>query len=347
VEGEKGLGHGAVASKNFLASAAATAVAVVAAASEGVGAAGQVDDKKGKKGRDWRDKGSRIPCPHDPRHSIYEKDLQHHLNNCPMYKQKQVIMAQPFYSENINVGLAGGQEEVDDDEAEDEEERLRKGEELPKFKTLLGDLQAEVDMRAFAALVHEVFVNVVGDIRTELLLPSALREAQALAKEREAAAGSAAAAEQEAVGRRKWNNERHEEQQRSIIGHMEKTDMLNPNYVYVEMGAGRGTLSRTLREAEPACHIVLVERGSQRNKVDPKMSLDGSATGTFARARIDIAHLNLRKLPAIQGREVVLTGRSVRVCKVNTAGTTSNAGTTSKCQLSNPQRSTLDPNLES
>ena len=83
------------------------------------------------------------------------------------------------------------QDSGEQDEAEDEEERLRKGEELPKFKTLLGDLQAEVDMRAFAALVHEVFVNVVADIRTELLLPTALREAHALAKEREAAAGSA------------------------------------------------------------------------------------------------------------------------------------------------------------
>jgi len=289
VEGEKGLGHGAVASKHFLTSAAATAAAVVAAASESAAvSAGYHDEGKGKKGRDWRDKGRRIPCPHDPRHSIYEKDLQHHLNNCPMFKQKQAVEAQPFYSENINMGAAGVREELDDDDAEAEEERLRKGEELPKFKTLLADLQAEVDMRAFSALVHEVYGKVVGDIPTEVLLPTSLSRPQAPGgaglvvaaggdEDSETKKDTSSAGGQEVVGRRKWNSGRHEEQQRSILGHMQQAGLLAPNFVYVEMGAGRGTLSRTLREAEPSSDVVLVERGSQRNRVDPKMTDKDSA----------------------------------------------------------------------
>jgi len=75
-------------------------------------------------------------------------------------------------------------------------------------------------------------------------------------------------------------------------------------HVYVEMGAGRGTLSLTLREAVPACHIVLIERGSQRNKADPQMkdwdSRDSlvpqpdtcssfASAASFVRVRIDIA----------------------------------------------------------
>lgn len=133
----------------------------------------------------------------------------------------------------------------------------------------------------------------------------------------------------EGVGRRMWNSQRHEEQQRSIVGHMEKKDMLAKGHVYVEMGAGRGTLSLTLREALPACNIVLVERGSQRYKVDPKM-VDRHATasdtlaasggsngidpaagcaGSFERVRIDIAHLNLRKVAAVQQQKVVVTGK--------------------------------------
>ena len=101
-----------------------------------------------------------------------------------------------------------------------------------------------------------------------------------------------------------WNSLRHEEQQRSIVGHMEKRGLLQPEYVYVEMGAGRGTLSRTLNEALPGSHIVLVERGSQRHRVDQRL-LDpsslaqghadaSSASSSFVRVRMDIAPLELR-----------------------------------------------------
>lgn len=39
-------------------------------------------------------KGKRIPCPHDPRHTIYEKDLFKHLASCPMYKRQMEIESQ-------------------------------------------------------------------------------------------------------------------------------------------------------------------------------------------------------------------------------------------------------------
>jgi hypothetical protein len=95
VEGEKGCGHGALGAKNFLAGSAAAAVAAGSAgAASSAASAGtegeQAQQERKRKGRDWRERGPRIPCPHDPRHSIYEKELQHHLNNCPMYKQMQV-----------------------------------------------------------------------------------------------------------------------------------------------------------------------------------------------------------------------------------------------------------------
>ena len=73
------------------------------------------------------------------------------------------------------------------------------------------------------------------------------------------------------LGRRAWNTHRHAEQQRSIVGHMEKKNMLDRRFVYIEMGAGRGTLSLTLREAEARCDVVLVERRSQRFKTDSKI----------------------------------------------------------------------------
>jgi hypothetical protein len=267
VEGEKGVGHGALAGKAFLSSADAASAAAVAAQE----ARSQQDQhteeeqqgERKRKGRDWRDKGPRIPCPHDPRHSIYEKELRHHINNCPMYKQMQAIKAQPFYSENINLAFAATAANTDlDEDAEELEERLRKesqGQVEPKIKTLLASLQAGVDMHAFCALVHKVYEAVVGSIPTEELTPSGVRVATSTGVAQSGGSGGGGSKEEGVrraaeFGRRLWNSQRHEEQQRSIVGHMEKRGLLNKEFVFVEMGAGRGTLSLTLREAEPSCH---------------------------------------------------------------------------------------------
>ena len=279
-QGEEGCGDKALEAKNFLARAAAAAVAAGSEGAASSAAAPVVSDgvqlqkerenvvTGKKKGRDWRDRGRRIPCPHDPHHSIYEKELQHHLNHCPMYKQMQAMKAQPFYSENINLGAGSAGlvvvEEEDVEVVEAEEDRLRQGEVhvvQPKFKALLADLQAGVDMRAFATLVHQVYDKVIGSIPTEELLPSRLAGVEAQGDSSVQVANSpggrgvggigsgmleGVGGKGEGVGRRMWNSQRHEEQQRSIVGHMEKRGLLQPEYVYVEMGAGRGTLSRTL-----------------------------------------------------------------------------------------------------
>ena len=55
-------------------------------AAEGMGATGQEVQLKQKEG-----KGRRIPCPHDPRHTVYEKDVHKHLENCPKYVQKMAM----------------------------------------------------------------------------------------------------------------------------------------------------------------------------------------------------------------------------------------------------------------
>jgi len=166
VEGKKGSGHGALAAKNFLsADASSTTSIVTTPASPAAIANGapceevpcEVQGERKRKGRDWRDRGHRIPCPYDPRHSIYAKELHHHVNNCPMYKQIEAMKAQPYYSENINLpGDYAPDEGLNEEDAEEEEDKLRRGEVNPRLKTLLANLQEGVDMRAFASLIHQV-----------------------------------------------------------------------------------------------------------------------------------------------------------------------------------------------
>ena len=110
VEGEKGIGHGALAKLGFLSGGAQPSAAapppVQRTEAQADGGEATTGERTAKK-RDWRERGKRIPCPHDPRHSIYEQDLQRHLTNCPMYKQMQAVKAQACYSENINLPAAG------------------------------------------------------------------------------------------------------------------------------------------------------------------------------------------------------------------------------------------------
>ena len=46
----------------------------------------------------------RIPCPLDPNHSIYAKDLQRHLKVCPRAKEVALQEAEPYFERNANRG---------------------------------------------------------------------------------------------------------------------------------------------------------------------------------------------------------------------------------------------------
>ena len=44
----------------------------------------------------------RVPCPHDPRHDVYEHRLQQHLKKCPMFVQISAGKAMPYYRKDCN-----------------------------------------------------------------------------------------------------------------------------------------------------------------------------------------------------------------------------------------------------
>ena len=140
----------------------------------------------------------------------------------------------------------------------------------------------------------QVYDKIIGSIPLEELVPSSFQQAQTAAKAAADASGGtgrtgATAGEvlvgsaKDGLGRRAWNTHRHAEQQRSIIGHMEKKNMLDRRFVYIEMGAGRGTLSLTLREAEARCNVVLVERRHGRRAARGR-DATGPTMGTAPRS---------------------------------------------------------------
>jgi hypothetical protein len=148
-------GHGAVSAKNRIgalpcAAAAGDAAALPAdaatAAPDPMTPRSDCSDSKRRKGRDWREYGARVPCPHDPRHTVYERDLARHILTCPRFKQAQLEMQQPYYRKNINVPaaapspsdtLAAEDAAAEDDAAaaEEREERMRAGEIDPRRAT--------------------------------------------------------------------------------------------------------------------------------------------------------------------------------------------------------------------
>jgi len=47
-------------------------------------------------------KMKRVPCPHDPRHDVYEHRLKKHLKKCPKYKEAVAGAAKPYYKKGLN-----------------------------------------------------------------------------------------------------------------------------------------------------------------------------------------------------------------------------------------------------
>ena len=50
------------------------------------------------------DDRGRIPCPLDPKHTVFEDRLEQHLKICTKLRDQSVIEKQPFYEASVNQG---------------------------------------------------------------------------------------------------------------------------------------------------------------------------------------------------------------------------------------------------
>ena len=48
------------------------------------------------------DNTERVPCPLDPSHSVYTRDLEAHLKKCSRVRAEGLVRAQPFFREGVH-----------------------------------------------------------------------------------------------------------------------------------------------------------------------------------------------------------------------------------------------------
>ncbi|KAJ1941324.1 tRNA:m4X modification enzyme, partial [Linderina macrospora] len=105
-------------------------------------------------------------------------------------------------------------------------------------------------------------------------------------------------------------NPKYARQQSSLVGHMDRRGMLNPEFCFIEFGAGKGELSVYVHSVletrrKTGNTIVLVDRQNARRKFqiiqDKQDSGDECAThDQFHRILIDIRDLDLAQVKELQ-----------------------------------------------
>ena len=50
----------------------------------------------------------RVPCPVDPRHTVYARDLAAHVARCQETRLREKEAAKPFYRKGVNAGVHAG-----------------------------------------------------------------------------------------------------------------------------------------------------------------------------------------------------------------------------------------------
>jgi tRNA:m4X modification enzyme len=109
-------------------------------------------------------------------------------------------------------------------------------------------------------------------------------------------------------------SERHQVQYSQICDKMLHAGLLPPAgpVVFVELGAGRGGLSYSLKQRFPHAKLLLIDRSSTRRKYD---RLEAAAED-FVRVRIDLCDLNMAGLPLadVAGQDLRVVGLAKHLC---------------------------------
>lgn len=222
----------------------------------------------------------RVPCPLDPKHSVFTDRLKQHLKVCNAREQAQPV----FILKDINAGSE------DENEAEEENETTR------RTKKKLSDLDMHylsglVDkVRLFYASIkpefeprEEINYDAHEDLEKDLTNPTFGPETL-----------------------------KHLKQTSALIGSMQRLDLLQPRSCFIEFGAGKGQVSyylaNSLQDTLDTA-VLLIDRASMRFKMDNKCQ-DRS---TIHRVRADIADLDLSAVPEVKGKERIV-GISKHLC---------------------------------
>lgn len=253
---------------------------------------------------------TRVPCPVDPRHTVYERDLRKHVQVCNRVKDADAMQKLPYYSHNINSGTHTQTEGAVHSEQETEQKEDQNEHSEPSAQQQQGiiDKLAALDFADLRKRVEVAYDSCVGELPLEKLHHTCCDQ---LLEEKKVAGASKSVL-------------RHIEQQASIIGHMEQAKLLqDSSAAFVELGAGRGMLSLALAQMFPASLYVLIDRAHTRGKADrfigdgqDQDNASGKQEATTLRAKIDIRHLNFAGMREILEKPIVCMSK--HLCGVAT-----------------------------
>jgi len=220
---------------------------------------------------------TRIFCPYDPKHTCSKRRLKRHLNACPARPQSMP----KYHTKGLNT-------EGSDDCTS-------------RTKRTINDISEE-RLANLVSKVNAVFKHLAALPAEHLSHPVVPNEAES---------GAAA--------------RKHLSQNSSLVRHLEEAGLTDKPSIFVEFGSGRGQLTYWLTMALAHAHVkdqdptnstsrpvsgnniskhsefVLVDRGSQRHKMDNKLKNEFQANElSTTRIKIDIADLSLQNVPLIE-----------------------------------------------
>ncbi|XP_001358902.2 tRNA:m(4)X modification enzyme TRM13 homolog [Drosophila pseudoobscura] len=205
----------------------------------------------------------RIPCPLDPKHTVFKRKLAKHLTICNARDQASTL---PYIVKNINAG-----EELENPLEDEINSKLR-----------LHELE-DTEFYSVIDKVRALYDNHVANSIEELHLQHASLE--------------------EPLGHEEYGQEsrKHLVQASALLGILEHDQQLTDSTSFIEFGAGKGQLAfflATALETQGLSHsqVVLIDRMSLRHKKDNKVT----NKELVQRIRADIGDLKISALPELK-----------------------------------------------
>lgn len=229
----------------------------------------------------------RIPCPVDPSHSVWEKNLKEHINRCNRAKSQRLPESQPWFIRDLNdcSKLEKNTENTRDDNMNGEQPQQQQ---QPK---------AEIDYAYWVPIIEKAYKNLIS---IHLPQSSLLQSSTELKLDRKTLK------ENNSINDRlsQLTNQKHIIQQSSLIGHLDNQGLYGPQFNYIEFGCGRAELSRylskaivyeTLNKSAQVAHdnninnganvempgFLLIDRSPVRMKMDTKIGKDYAEVKQF------------------------------------------------------------------
>tara|TARA_B100000795_G_scaffold153601_1_gene115135 strand:+ start:136 stop:1866 length:1731 start_codon:yes stop_codon:yes gene_type:complete len=336
----------------------------------------EFSERKGKKRK-------RVPCPLNSKHSVYEHDVESHIKICPD-RPRPIDTSRAFYVASANRGLIAVSTARPNDATTSSTSTSPTSTSTPTLTatSLSINLRDPNAVRSFNTKVEKLLENVQRsqngiEPRFNELTPASCQKhlenatttTLTTAINMNASSSSKAASSTTNSSQNSSQNDtttttttttsssatlpiavpkmlKHARQIASIVGNIEQANLSSDpkNTAFVELGAGKGTLSCMLSEtAGRGGSFVLVDRGTGfRNKSDKKIK---DAAGSFERITMDIADLKLAALPGVANqKECILVSK--HLCGLATCFALRSA-VAMKCESCTDSESLHQPALKS